>query len=110
MKIGKIEKNEVLFSKGNYGYNFYIVKEGTLNLIDNDETIKTFTRGDSFGELAILHNGLRTATIVAQSKTSLYCLHKREFKRINEIINHRGYEENLKFINTIPFLSKINFN
>jgi len=107
MKMGKIDKDEVLFHKGKKGVYFYVVKEGTLALIVDGKIVRTFSKGDSFGELALLHDGTRTGTIVAHSKASLFCLHKREFKKTNDFINRMDIEENLKFINSISYLSNL---
>jgi len=106
MKINTLEKDEILFEQLSMGTNFYVVKEGTLSFFMNDQLKKTFVRGDSFGELALLHSGPRSGSVVAQSNCAVFCLDRKDFKLIIDSINNAEFSENKIFINSIPLLSK----
>lgn len=64
----------------------YIVESGTLKctkVIDGKETfLKKYTAGDVFGELALLYNAPRAATIVAETNTQLWVLDRNTFNHI----------------------------
>lgn len=105
MKINSLEKDEVLFEEASLGSYFYVVKEGTLCFYMNNQLKKTFVRGDSFGELALLHQGKRSGTVKAETQCTVYCLDRKDFKFIIDSINNAEFAENKIFITSIPLLS-----
>ena len=73
-------KNEVIFLKDDPGIALYIIIEGKvqIELIDSDMQIilANFTRGDFFGELALLNDSKRSANAVAKTDCSLAIVFK----------------------------------
>jgi CRP/FNR family transcriptional regulator len=61
----------VLCEKGKSGGDFFIILEGRVE-VDAPEGTKTLGPGDFFGEIALLDNGPRSATV--RSATPLRCL------------------------------------
>jgi CRP/FNR family transcriptional regulator, cyclic AMP receptor protein len=61
----------VLCEKGKSGGDFFIILEGQVE-VDAPEGKKTLGPGDFFGEIALLDNGPRSATV--RSATPLRCL------------------------------------
>ena len=51
-------------------------------LTDGDEATETLGPGDTFGEIALLLTGQRTATVVARSPMQLFSLSDQDFQRI----------------------------
>jgi len=49
------------------GNNFYIVESGTLYALKNDVRVRDYKPGDYFGELALLKNQPRAASIIVSS-------------------------------------------
>jgi cGMP-dependent protein kinase len=107
MTLCKVDKDEVLFKQGSLGSYFYIVRSGEFNLFINDKLANTMHRGDSFGELALLHGAPRSGTVIAGDESLVYCLERRNFRKIVDHINSLNFEENRKFINMIPILSNL---
>lgn len=70
-----VERNEVVFSRLEKEQVLYIVRFGELKLdmIGRDDTL--FSKGDVFGEIAVLNNNFRTGTIKATEPSLLFCLH-----------------------------------
>ncbi len=102
----EIKKSRVLFHQGSPGDFFYIVKEGQLELLINNQKIKTFSRGQHFGELALLHEAPRTGTVVALENTRVYALERKVFRKVINEANEMNFEENKKFIDHIQILCK----
>jgi len=73
LPVKKVE-GDIIINQGDDGDNFYLVESGELtctklmNPDDAKETfLKTYVPGESFGELALLYNAPRAATIVCKS-------------------------------------------
>lgn len=70
--------------QGDEGDKFYIIKEGKAEVFIRDETstrrVRVLARGDYFGEVALLSNQPRTATVLAIDDLDLYVLDKASFR------------------------------
>ena len=87
-----LEPESKIFSEGDIGDSVFFIIEGTLEVIkDSDwgETVKltTLTNGGSFGEMSVIDNYPRSATVVAQTKAWILKLKKEDFNTI--IDNHQ---------------------
>ena len=106
MSLCTIVAGTTLFKQGSIGNYFYIVREGSVELYINDLHIKTISPKQSFGEMALLHSAVRSGTIVATSDCEFWVLERKNFRTIVDYINKILYEENRKFIQSIPILCK----
>jgi hypothetical protein len=73
-----VAPGDVVFSSGAGGDRFYIVDTGTVAIDLGSRTIRSGP-GDFFGEIALLRDVPRTATVVAESVTRLYALERDDF-------------------------------
>lgn len=104
MSLCNVDAGTTLFKQGSLGYYFYIVKEGLVDLYINDDLVKTIKPKESFGELALLHNSPRSGTIKTTENCEFWVLERKNFRKIVDFINQINYEENRKFIQSIPIL------
>jgi MFS family permease len=72
------QAGELVIRAGEAGDRFYIVGEGELD-IDVDGLHVTAHRADYFGEISLLHDVPRTATVTANVDTQLYALQRDDF-------------------------------
>ena len=77
------EAGEHIFHQGDPGIGLYIIREGEVLISqttpDNEQyDIIKFTRGDFFGEMALLDNAKRSASAVAQKDSTLTVLFKSD--------------------------------
>ena len=75
-----VGKGEVLTAKGEVGREFFLVLSGVASCRLGKREVAEFTRGGYFGELALLHGGIRTADVVAETDMELLVLDAREFR------------------------------
>lgn len=68
-----------LTRQGEFGNEFIIVLEGEVEVRIDDEVIATRGPGEYFGEIALLDDVPRTATVVATTPVSAEVIGRREF-------------------------------
>jgi MFS family permease len=73
-----VQADQVVIREGEVGDRFYIVGEGELD-ISADGRHTTAHEADYFGEIALLKDVPRTATVTALVDTRLYALHRENF-------------------------------
>jgi MFS family permease len=73
-----VQAGELVIRAGDAGDRFYIVDDGELD-IDADGRHSTAGSADYFGEIALLHDVPRTATVKALTDTRLYVLERGDF-------------------------------
>jgi MFS family permease len=65
--------------QGEHGDRFYVIGGGEADVIGDGRLIRTLRTGDGFGEIALLHDMLRTATVRARTPLQLYALDRHHF-------------------------------
>lgn len=65
--------------QGEQGDRFYLIEEGQVEVFENDEFRRNEGPGESFGEIALLHDVPRTATVRTTEPTRLLGLEREQF-------------------------------
>ncbi|HEX4518735.1 MAG TPA: cyclic nucleotide-binding domain-containing protein [Gaiellaceae bacterium] len=79
----EIEAGTELITHRKDGYLVYFVEQGEAEVLTDDgEVVRALGPGDTFGEIAILTTGPRTATVVARTQMLLLALFDADFQRI----------------------------
>jgi signal-transduction protein with cAMP-binding, CBS, and nucleotidyltransferase domain len=75
----QVEPESVVFEAGDSGDRFYLVAEGRAAVEIDGQRVRTVEPGDFFGEIALLHDVPRTATVRAMTGLRLYALDREMF-------------------------------
>jgi CRP/FNR family transcriptional regulator, cyclic AMP receptor protein len=86
----EIAPGENLAVAGDFGYALFAVEEGGADVIRDDEKIGSVGPGDVIGEIATLHSGRRTASVVATSPMRVVTFLARDVWRIERELPEVG--------------------
>ena len=79
-----LREGKELTRQGAPGREFFVLIEGTADVIKDGEKVNTLQGGDFFGEIALVHHAPRTATVTATSPVRTLVISERNFKRLLE--------------------------
>jgi len=116
MKKKTFVSNENIVTQNEYGEYFYILEKGTCdcfvkpaNAKNGEEGIlvKQFIGGECFGELALMYNRPRGATVKATSPCTCWCLDRVTFRRT--LLTEEGYKQRAfeKFLKRVTLFGNL---
>ncbi len=77
---------ETVFNQGEEGRELFFIVRGSVQIIRGAESesrdIASLTAGDTFGEIALISDKPRTATVVATEELEVYVLQKADFEEL----------------------------
>jgi voltage-gated potassium channel len=73
-----------LTGEGATGYEFFVLRDGSATVTIDGAEVRALGPGDFFGELAILGDGRRTATVTTAAPSQLLVLFGTEFRRLQQ--------------------------
>lgn len=112
-RVGKAKKGQIIFREDSDGDELYIVHDGAVEIqvitrgsdgSSRQATINTLYEGQSFGEMALLSGGSRSATAVASATpTTLLVINGTEFAALCEQNTLIGYRVMRNLINDLTY-------
>ncbi len=74
-----VPEGSVVISEGASGDCYYVVADGELAVSKAGQFLQSVSRGDGFGEIALIRNVPRQASVTAMTTSSLYRLEREPF-------------------------------
>jgi CRP/FNR family transcriptional regulator, cyclic AMP receptor protein len=84
MKARTFNEGDTIASEGQSGIGFFIIEEGEAAVTIGGEDRGTLKAGDHFGEIALIDDGARTATVTAKTPLKAYGITAWEFRPMVE--------------------------
>ncbi|GAB4329307.1 MAG: hypothetical protein Kow0010_13570 [Dehalococcoidia bacterium] len=73
------EKDHVIVKEGDEGVGFFLITSGRVQVTRGDTTLASLGPGEFFGEMALLDNYRRSATVTAAEPTETIALLRSDF-------------------------------
>ncbi|KFM60465.1 cGMP-dependent protein kinase, isozyme 2 forms cD4/T1/T3A/T3B, partial [Stegodyphus mimosarum] len=100
-------QDSVIIKEGEVGSVVFVMEEGKIEVSKEGRYLCTLGPGKVFGELAILYNGTRTATVTALSDCRLWAIERQCFQTImmrTGLVRQAQYTD---FLKSVPTFRKL---
>ena len=121
--LEKYQPNQVIFRQGEKGDCLYHILHGLVavqlniqidtgiqdksQVVNVVKNVSELTDGDFFGEISLIYNIPRTATIIALTETSLIRLDKNPFNRYLKHLFEGQLEDQIEFMQLCPIFKDL---
>lgn len=103
----RVSNGDIVIRQGDPGDNFYVVDSGHFDIFVNDVKKGEASIGSSFGELALMYNTPRAATIVATKDSALWAVDRITFRKTIILHNYRKRRMYEGFLRSVPLLQTL---
>src|SRR5688572_756134 len=80
-----VSEGDTLVREGDFSYELMAIEEGTASVKRGEQEIAQLGPGDFFGEIGVMKNEMRAATVVAKTPMRLITLTHWELKRMRDM-------------------------
>ncbi len=70
---------ERIITESERGESLYIVLSGTVRVVRGEATVKNLVEGEHFGEMALIRNQPRSASVISSGASEMLVMHRTEF-------------------------------
>ncbi|KAJ3333981.1 hypothetical protein HDU76_000113, partial [Blyttiomyces sp. JEL0837] len=104
-----IETDRVIFRQGDPALFWYIILSGAVDVqvsvtgkLEDSIAVKRINAGEGFGDLGLLNDQARSATIVTVRPTELVLVQKEDYNRVLRFVHQKHTAEMVNFLKSIP--------
>jgi cAMP-dependent protein kinase regulator len=103
---------DAIIKQGDTGDNFYVLAQGECECFvnrpnDSPLMVKLYTFGESFGELALMYNCPRAASIIAKTPVKVWAVDRVTFRRTLMQATRGKRQKYEEFLGRVPILDKL---
>ncbi|KAI3385501.1 hypothetical protein SNEBB_003401 [Seison nebaliae] len=100
----EVEKDAFVIIEGEMGNQLFVIEDGELEVTKNGRFMTILNSKKVFGELAILYNCTRTASVKALKTSKLWAIDRNIFHRILVKTGIERLNEHVNFLKCVPLL------
>ena len=106
MRRAEVSPEHRLIVEGDLGDTLYLVEEGIFDVLSRrngvDVKVNSKSRGDIFGEISLLFESPRTASVVSASGGTVWVLNRARFRTLTRKVAVESNLQNEVFLNSVP--------
>ena len=107
MKFCELLSDEMIYDQGSQGSKFFIIKRGTVEVLKDSVRSEVLSRGDTFGEMALLTRSKRKETVQTLGKAKLWSLSRCNFRQALKQIFSKNFDNIRELISKVRFFTSV---
>ncbi|XP_034027080.1 cGMP-dependent protein kinase 2 [Thalassophryne amazonica] len=101
------QQGEYVIEQGEPGNHLFVLADGKLEVFQHNKLITSLSTWTTFGELAILYNCTRTASVRAVNKVRTWALDREVFQNIMRRTAETRHEQYRNFLRSVSLLANL---
>ncbi|XP_072784735.1 cGMP-dependent protein kinase 2 isoform X4 [Taeniopygia guttata] len=101
------QQGSYVIRQGEPGNHIFVLKEGSLEVFQQNKLLSSIPVWTAFGELAILYNCTRTASVKAITNVKTWALDREVFQNIMRVTAQTRQEQYRKFLRSVSLLKNL---
>lgn len=103
--IYTVKEGDIVVKEGYPAANLYILASGAVEISANEEFIRELNPVNCFGELALILNSTRTATVRTINSCKLYVIERQSFEIMMDEITEDNFASITEFVRQVPLFA-----
>lgn len=99
----QVKEGEYIFKQGDKASAYFILNNGSMEIIIHEQVKRVIKSGDGFGEMALLFNSERSASVRACELCGLWGIDRTTFRKVVQEMISKQFKENRRFMEKIQF-------
>ncbi|XP_009318525.1 PREDICTED: cGMP-dependent protein kinase 2 isoform X4 [Pygoscelis adeliae] len=101
------QQGSYVIKQGEPGNHIFVLKEGSLEVFQQNKLLSSIPVWTAFGELAILYNCTRTASVKAITNVNTWALDREVFQNIMRVTAQTRQEQYRNFLRSVSLLKNL---
>ncbi|KAJ0407956.1 hypothetical protein ATCC90586_001984 [Pythium insidiosum] len=110
MAMVTVQAGDNVIAQGTAGNCFYVLESGSCDIVVDGQLVGKYANGDAFGELALLYNCPRAATIRATTGCILWSVERTMFRKIMATTASATQLARVNFLKNVELLQRLSNN
>ncbi|GAA33257.1 cAMP-dependent protein kinase type II regulatory subunit [Clonorchis sinensis] len=111
----EVHPGDVIITQGESGNHFYVIERGLFSVFVRNEDgvekqVLQYDNRGYFGEMALMYDAPRSATVVAESEGKIWYMNRSDFQRL--VLSHAAKQRRqfVKLLNSVHILKELGSN
>ncbi|KAK0135487.1 cGMP-dependent protein kinase 2 [Merluccius polli] len=101
------QQGEYVLQQGQPGHHLFVLADGKLDVVQHSKLLTSIAVWTTFGELAILYNCTRTASVKAMSSALTWALDREAFQNIMRRTAETRHQQYRNFLRSVSLLANL---